>query len=108
MGTPYDDTLVSIMMQHKSELEFLNTIFSVIQRRTKYFHPDNADAGFNFQSLIEVLQAQKAALNTPEALQAAEEPAKPKPKPKAKKKKAAAPKPVAAEPKIEEIPAASS
>jgi hypothetical protein len=33
MGSPYDDTLMSILMQHKGELEFLNTIFAFIQVR---------------------------------------------------------------------------
>lgn len=46
-------------MQHKSELEFLNSVFSFLQRRTKYFHPDNKDAADNFESLIEVMQHQK-------------------------------------------------
>jgi hypothetical protein len=52
-------TLMSILMQHKSELEFLNMTFSFLQRRTKYFNPESPKAWGNFQSLIEVLQEQQ-------------------------------------------------
>ena len=55
-------TFMSILMKHDTELDFLNTIFSFLQRRTKYFHPENTDAPANFQSLINVLQHQKASV----------------------------------------------
>eukprot|EP01048_Picozoa_sp_COSAG05_P011182 COSAG05_NODE_1037_length_6076_cov_6.031621_6_plen_211_part_00 len=97
-------TFMSILMQHKSELEFLNSIFSFLQRRTKYFHPDNKGAEDNFESLIEVLRHQKMQvtrcplsylgrlltgpinLQLSQPQQPASQPAKPKPKPKPKVK----------------------
>eukprot|EP01043_Picozoa_sp_COSAG02_P081485 COSAG02_NODE_19931_length_857_cov_1.924802_1_plen_75_part_01 len=70
---------MSILMQHKSELEFMNTIFAFVQRRTKYFHPENPEATRNFDSLVEVLQYQRDQLSNPQ-------PPAPAPAPKAKAK----------------------
>ena len=81
-------TLMSILMQHKSELDFMNTIFAFIQRRTKYFHPENPEATRNFDSLIQVLSFQRDQLSNPQ-------PPAPAPAPKAKAKAKSKPKPKA-------------
>ena len=36
--TKYDDTLFAMMTQHESEMEFLNTIFGFLQRRSACFN----------------------------------------------------------------------
>ena len=36
--TKYDDTLFSMMQQHENEMEFLNTIFGFLQRRSACFN----------------------------------------------------------------------
>lgn len=74
----------------------MNTIFAFIQRRTKYFHPENPEATRNFDSLIQVLSYQRDQLSNPQPPAPA-----PAPKPKAKSKpkpKAKAPAPAPAPP----------
>ncbi len=36
--TKYDDTLAAMCQQHGTEMEFLNTIFGFLQRRTQFFN----------------------------------------------------------------------
>ena len=42
--TKYDDTLFAMMQQHDSEMEFLNTIFGFLQRRTACFNGPKVSA----------------------------------------------------------------
>ncbi|EKX45230.1 hypothetical protein GUITHDRAFT_159699 [Guillardia theta CCMP2712] len=55
-NTKYDDTLFAMMTQHESEMEFLNTIFGFLQRRTQCFNGPKAEN--NFQTLINTLSHQ--------------------------------------------------
>jgi hypothetical protein len=45
MGHPtkYDDTLFSMMQQHDNEMEFLNTIFGFLQRKSSCFNGPKVD-----------------------------------------------------------------
>jgi len=52
----YDDTLMAILQQHSSDVEFLNCIFGFLQRRTSCFNGPKAEQ--NFQTLISTLTHQ--------------------------------------------------
>mmetsp|Transcript_15199 Transcript_15199/g.30508 ORF Transcript_15199/g.30508 Transcript_15199/m.30508 type:complete len:321 (+) Transcript_15199:44-1006(+) len=56
MEAKYDDTLFAMMQQHPSEMDFLNTIFGFLQRRTQCFNGPKAET--NFQTLINTLTYQ--------------------------------------------------
>jgi hypothetical protein len=43
-NTKFDDTLYAMMQQHESEMEFLNTIFGFLQRRTACFNGPKVSA----------------------------------------------------------------
>jgi len=36
----YDDTLFAMMQQHENEMEFLNTVFGFLQRKSSCFNGD--------------------------------------------------------------------
>lgn len=55
--TKYDDTLFSMMQQHETEMEFLNTIFGFLQRRSACFNGPKAEN--NFSTLINTLTHQR-------------------------------------------------
>ena len=37
-ATKYDDTLFAMMQQHENEMEFLNTVFGFLQRKSTCFN----------------------------------------------------------------------
>ncbi len=54
--TKFDSTLYSMLQQHADEIDFLNTIFGFLQRKTPCFNGPNAEK--NFGILIQTLQVQ--------------------------------------------------
>lgn len=54
--TKFDSTLYSMLQQHADEVDFLNTIFGFLQRKTPCFNGPNAEK--NFGILIQTLQVQ--------------------------------------------------
>eukprot|EP00164_Ancoracysta_twista_P001267 GFYU01001664.1.p1 GENE.GFYU01001664.1~~GFYU01001664.1.p1 ORF type:complete len:319 (+),score=135.36 GFYU01001664.1:67-1023(+) len=117
----YDETFKSMLMQHNTEVDFLNTVFQFLQRRTECFTGPNALQ--NFDTLINTLSFQKSEYMKakasgqvpsrpvdPVAPKSAPEPKKPDPpkveKPKPVEKKVDPPKKVEEKPKAAEKPKA--
>ena len=67
-NTKFDDTLYAMMQQHESEMEFLNTIFGFLQRRTACFNGPKVSASPEWapalgeQNLVPVCRVASAAL----------------------------------------------
>jgi len=40
----YDDTLFAMMQQHENEMEFLNTVFGFLQRKSSCFNGDKVSS----------------------------------------------------------------
>mmetsp|Transcript_12305 Transcript_12305/g.17875 ORF Transcript_12305/g.17875 Transcript_12305/m.17875 type:complete len:333 (+) Transcript_12305:23-1021(+) len=60
----YDDTLFAMMQQHENEMEFLNTVFGFLQRKSSCFNGDKAEK--NFTTLISTLTHQREVYNKAE------------------------------------------
>jgi len=60
----YDDTLFAMMQQHENEMEFLNTVFGFLQRKSTCFNGPKAEN--NFTTLISTLTHQREVYNKAE------------------------------------------
>jgi hypothetical protein len=103
--TKFDSTLYSMLQQHSDEVDFLNTIFGFLQRKTPCFNGPNAEK--NFGILIQTLQAQLVEYKKQTAPESAEAFAAAKAAAKLRESAAATPAAAAAAPpkvqKAEEI-----
>jgi hypothetical protein len=66
----FDSTLYAMLQQHSDEVDFLNTIFGFLQRKTPCFNGPNAEK--NFGILIQTLQVQLSEYKKQTAPESAE------------------------------------
>ena len=99
----FDTTLYSMLQQHTDEIDFLNTMFGFLQRKTPCFNGPNAEK--NFGILIQTLQAQLVEYKKQTAPESAE--AFASAKAAAKQRESAPPAPAAAPsaapPKVQKV-----
>jgi hypothetical protein len=99
--TKFDSTLYSMLQQHVDEVDFLNTIFGFLQRKTPCFNGPNAEK--NFGILIQTLQVQLGEYKKQTAPDSAEAFAAAKAAAKQRDSAPPAPAPAPAAPKVQKV-----
>ncbi len=99
----FDSTLFAMLQQHSDEIDFLNTMFGFLQRKTACFNGPNAEK--NFGILIQTLQAQLVEYKRQTAPESAEAFASAKAAAKQRETAPSAPAttPAAAPPKVQKV-----
>ncbi len=97
--TKFDSTLYSMLQQHSDEVDFLNSIFGFLQRKTPCFNGPNAEK--NFGILIQTLQVQLGEYKRQTAPESAE--AFAAAKAAAIQRESAAAAPAAVAPKVQKV-----
>jgi hypothetical protein len=99
--TKFDSTLYAMLQQHADEVDFLNTIFGFLQRKTPCFNGPNAEK--NFGILIQTLQVQLGEYKRQTAPESAEAFAAAKAAAKQRESAPPAPAAAAAAPKVQKV-----
>ena len=99
--TKFDSTLYAMLQQHADEVDFLNTVFGFLQRKTPCFNGPNAEK--NFGILIQTLQVQLGEYKRQTAPESAEAFAAAKAAAKQRESAPPAPAAAAAAPKVQKV-----